>query len=216
MNKILITRPEHDNRTRYLSRWSECIIEEANKKGFTVIDLQGEKATRADFEGRIRKINSALVVLHGHGNERSVTGHDNKSLVTFRENETVLYVRITYAVSCDSAAILGREITDNNGNATYIGYTKSFVFNFNQVHINQPTCDIRAAQFLNASNRVSLSLLKGHTAKEASERSKRAFRQALLVLLSSVASDPRAQEDAKDLYWDMTHQVCLGDGSAKL
>lgn len=215
MNKVLITRPEHDHGTRYLSRWSECIIEEANRKGFTVIDLHGKKATRSDFEGRVRKINPALVVLHGHGNERSVTGHDNKPLVTLGENETVLYDRITYAVSCDSAALLGREIAEK-GSATYIGYTKSFVFNFNPAHINQPTRDTRAAQFLNASNQVALALLKGHTAKEASERSKKAFKQSLLALLSSIASDSCAQEDAKDLYWNMTHQVCLGDGDAKL
>ncbi|MBI2644914.1 hypothetical protein HYW94_01915 [Candidatus Uhrbacteria bacterium] len=215
MSNILITRPEHDHGTRYLSRWSEYIIQEAEKKGHTVIDLHRDKATRADFEGRVKKTNPALVVLHGHGSERSVTGHDNKALVMLGENETVLYDRITYAISCDSAAVLGREVAEK-GNATYIGYTKSFVFNFNPSHINQPTRDSRAAQFLNASNQVSLALLKGYTAKEASDRSRKMFRQAILTLLSSIVSDPCAREDAKDLYWDMTHQVCLGNGEVRI
>jgi hypothetical protein len=216
MNSILITRPEHDHGTRYLSRWSEYVIEAAKKKGLEVIDLHREKAARADFEGRMRKIRPSFVLMNGHGSERCITGHDNEILVTLGENEEMLFSCITYAVSCDSAAELGSAIA-KRARATYIGYTKSFVFNFNPQYLNQPTRDSRAGQFLNASNQVSLALIKGHSAQEASERSKSTFRKALRILLSSKGNDQYdAKEDIKDLYWDMIHLVCLGDGNATL
>ena len=190
-------------------------MDEAKRKGFDVVDLHKEKASRTEFEGRVKKLNPSFVLLNGHGNEQSVTGHDNKPLVTRGENEELLHNRITYAVSCDSAAVLGAEVV-RHGRSTYIGYTKNFVFNLNLSYLSEPTRDTRAAQFLDASNQVPFSLLKGHTAKEASERSKSAFRRALRALLPSFTSDPQAREDAKDLYWNMIHQVCLGEENAKI
>lgn len=215
MSKILITRPEHDPGTRYLSRWSERVIEEARKKNFGVIDLHREKAVRKEFEGRVEKTDPALIILNGHGNESYVTGHDNEVLVQSGENESLLHNRITYAISCDSAAVLGVQCVKQQG-TTFIGYNKSFVFNISQQYLHQPTQDQRAAQFLDASNQVPLSLLKGRTARQASVRSKSLFRDAIRKLLPSITSDPFAREDAKDLFWNMSHQVCLGDQDAHL
>lgn len=215
MIKMLITRPEHDPGTRYLSRWSECIIEEAQKKNFDVIDLYKEKAVRKEFEGRLQKVQPVLVVMNGHGKENCVTGHDNEVLVQCGDNESLLYDRVTYAVSCDCAAVLGVECV-KKGKTTFIGYNKSFVFNFTSQHVRHPTQDQRAAQFLNASNQVTLSLLKGHTAQQSSNRSKSLFRHAIRKLLPSITSDPHAREDAKDLLWDLNHQVCLGNQDARL
>lgn len=209
MSRMIITRPEHDAGTRYLSRWSEEIIEEAKKKGIEVIDLQREKAIRREFEGRVKKFNPEFVLMNGHGSEKSVTGHDNEPLVDQNDNAAILHNRITYAVSCDSAAELGEAVAREKDTA-YIGYKKSFIFNINRNYLHKPTSDGRAAQFLEASNQVSLSLLKGHSAQEASRRSRDMFRKAILKLLPSVLSDPEAREDAKELLWDMTNQVCLG------
>ncbi len=153
--------------------------------------------------------------MNGHGNTDCVTGHNNEVLVKCGDNEALLHNRVTYAVSCDCAAVLGAECV-KKGKTTFIGYNKSFVFNFTPQHVRQPTHDQRAAQFLNASNQVPLSLLKGHTAQQASDRSKSLFRHAIRKLLPSIISDPHAREDAKDLFWDMSHQVCLGDRNAHL
>ena len=38
---LLITRPDHDCTTNYLSKWSKEIIKEGEDKGITVIDLDG-------------------------------------------------------------------------------------------------------------------------------------------------------------------------------
>lgn len=212
--KILITRPEHDPGTRYLSFFTKAVFEEAKKKGFDVIDLHREKAEKKELEGRINKTNPSLIIFNGHGNENAVTGHDNKSLVEKGKNEKLLKKRIIYAVSCDSARGLGSSCADEN--TAYIGYKKSFIFNLDRRYLNRPLDDKRAKKFLNASNQVPLSLLKGHTAKESSQRSKEAFRKEIISLLTSQHSDPNSQEDVRDLFWNMQHQVCLGAQNKKL
>lgn len=60
---FLITRPDHEPTTKYLSAWSEKVIKLAEDKGQKVIDLKSEKATRKEFEGRLSKLNPSLVVL---------------------------------------------------------------------------------------------------------------------------------------------------------
>ena len=212
--KILITRPEHDFGTKYLSFWAKEVIETANKKDFDVIDLHREKAEQKEFEGRVKKTNPSLIILNGHGDENSVTGHDNKVLIEKGENEKLLKKRITYAVSCDSAKNLGKSCADED--TTYIGYEKSFIFNLDRRYLNRPLNDQRAKRFLDSSNQVPLSLLKGHPSKEASERSKEAFRREVGSLLTSLYSDPDSLADAKDLWWDMQYQVCLGAQDKKL
>lgn len=212
--KLLITRPEHDFATKYLSFWAKEVIETANKKGFDVIDLRREKAEQKELEGRINKTNPSLIILNGHGDENSVTGHDNKVIIEKGKNEKLLKKRITYAVSCDSAKNLGESCADSD--TTYIGYEKSFIFNLNVRYLNKPLDDKRAKRFLDSSNQVPLSLLKGHSSCEASERSKEAFRREGGSLLTSLYSDPDSLEDAKDLLWDMQHQVCLGAQDKRL
>lgn len=214
MSKVIITRPEHDPSTRYLSRCSENVIQVAKRKGLEVFDLHKEKAIRKELEGRIKKISPELVILNGHGDSKSVGGHDNHILIKAGENEKILKNRITYAISCKSAKVLGKTCADKK--TTYIGYDEDFIFNGQAKYIQKPLKDKRAAQFLDAANQVTIALLKGHTAKEASDISKNAFRKALKKILPSTSSDPYAREDVRDLFWNMNHQVCLGDQCAKI
>ena len=102
---LLITRPEHDVTTHYLSKWSEKIIKEAKNKGKSAIDLsQGATAYlgyKEDFWFRynVMKISRPLedqtaalflepsnylviALLKGHP-----TGYaNNKSKALFRQN----------------------------------------------------------------------------------------------------------------------------------
>jgi len=214
MSRMIITRPEHDPATRYLSCWSDYIIKAADKKNIEVIDLHKEKAVKKELEGRLRKINPALVVLNGHGSDEYVCGHDNEELINTESNSDLLKGRVTYAVSCNSARKLGKACADKN--TAYIGYDESFVFNVERKYLSQPLRDRRAAQFLQPSNQVPLSLIKGHTAEESSGSSKRLFKETIRKLLPSTNSDPHAREDTTDLFWDMNHQVCEGNGSLRI
>ncbi len=135
-------------------------------------------------------------------------------LIIADSNSDLLKGRVTYAVSCNSAKKLGKACADEN--TAYIGYNESFVFNAERKYLSQPLKDQRAARFLQPSNQVSLSLIKGHTAEESLQSSKKLFREAIIKLLPSVNNDPHDREDAADLFWDMNHQVCEGNGSLRI
>src|SRR3989338_250123 len=118
--RLIITRPQHDITTRYLSSWAGDIIDFAKKKGIGVCDLVREKANRAEFEGRVKKIKPKVIFLNGHGCDDCVTGHDNNVLVSVDKNHNILNNKITYALSCNSGKKLGPKVVEN-GTATYIG-----------------------------------------------------------------------------------------------
>ena len=90
------------------------------------------------------------------------------------------------------------------------------MLNLDRRFFSDPLRDEKAGRFLEPSNKVALSLIKGHTAKEASESSKKAFRNNIISLLTKNNPDVDEIDDAKNLHWNMTHQVCLGNGETKL
>lgn len=214
MNKtLLITRPDHDITTRYLSFWSEKIIKLAVKKNILVLDLKRKKANKKELESRILKMKPLFIMLNGHGGDNCVTGYDNKILIKTRNNEQLLKSKIVYAVSCKSATELGpKSITA--GALIYIGYTGDFIFCHDTHKIARPLDDRIIKLFLEPSNQVAVSLIKGSTGKESSDRSKKFFLRNIQKLLTSEAS-PESNQYAKFLWWDMKHQVCLGDNNAK-
>ena len=146
------------------------------QKGVDVFDLRRASANRKEFEGRVKKLQPRLVILNGHGNERTVAGHDNEPLVQIDDNEELLYGRITYALSCNSAAELGVHCAQHS-RTTYIGYTDKFIFSLTRNTSSRPLEDSRARPFMESSNQVALALLKGHTAAEASQKSKELFKK---------------------------------------
>lgn len=213
MGRLLITRPEHDPTVRYLSRWSEQIIKEAEKKGMEVIDLYREKANRKRFIGTLEKSTPELVVLNGHGNKDFVAGHDDEVILLDSDKKAV-HTKIIFARSCQSAQILGQKAIAN-GAIAYLGYTEDFWLMYNPAKLSRPLKDTTAALFLEPSNYLATTLLKGHSTGAANQRSKAFFRKNIERLL--VAGPLSEDYDAiKLLYWDMTHQVCLGNENATL
>ena len=55
-NSILVTRPDHDTLTNYLSYWSKLVIDEAIKHNIKPLDLAGVKATRKNVTSYIESI----------------------------------------------------------------------------------------------------------------------------------------------------------------
>lgn len=122
---ILITRPEHDITTKYLSKWSEKIIKEAKDKGYSVVDLKGDKATRNRFIGTLEKTSPKLVVLNGHGNDNLVSGHDNEPILN--DSDKAIAGKILYTRACRSARKLGKN-SISSGASAYLGYEEDFIF----------------------------------------------------------------------------------------
>ncbi len=212
--KMIVTRPQHDITTKYLSVWAGEVINFAKKKRIEVIDLFKDKANKNDFAGRVKKLQPDIIFLNGHGNDDCVTGHNDEKLVEVGDNHDILRGAIIYALSCNSGKILGPKVAENN-EATYIGYEDEFIFVGDRNYLSRPQDDPMAKPFMEASNQVMISLLKGNRAGEASEKSKNKFKEHFMKLSSSQA-DPDSLQAAQCLWWNMRNQVCLGNLDAEL
>lgn len=185
------------------------MISEAKAKAIEVFDLTGSKANKKELEGRLKKKQPSLVVLNGHGDDYCVTGQDENPLVEAGVNADILSGTVTYAVSCDSATQLGREV-GAYPESTYIGYEKKFAFVYSHGFFKDPEHDPKAKPFMEFSNQVVRSLIKGHTSEESVNRAKETGLSHLRQLTSSTA-DPDAQMASAFLWRDISHLVVHGD-----
>lgn len=211
---MLITRPNHDYATNYLFAWSKFILDAANKAKTSVVDLIGKRVTRKNFENYVKKLKPNFIMINGHGNNNFVCGQKNEILVKKGDNDNILNNTVVYARSCSSASGLGKACV-KNVNTTYIGYDADFFFMFDEDKLFHPLEDNSAKMFLEPSNYVAISLLKGHTAKEANQRSKDEMRKNILKLLANTATDGD-QSMLPLMISNYNHQVCLGDGNARI
>lgn len=211
---MIITRPNHDNTTNYLFMWSKHILTFAKEANIRIVDVSGKKVTKKVLESYIKKIKPIFIMINGHGNNDCVCGQDDEELVRNGVNETIFKDTVVYARSCSSASGLGQTCAANV-NTTYIGYTGDFWFMFEEEKLFRPLEDQTAEKFLEPSNYVAISLLKGCTAQEANKRSKNMMKQQILKMFASTASSD-AQSMLPLMMWNYNHQVCLGDGNATI
>ena len=210
---MLITRPNHDMPTNYLYYWSQELIDLAKKRGDQVVDLAKKRANAKEFASVIKKVQPSLIVLNGHGNSSIVGGYNDEPLIIAGKNDVLLNKAIVYARSCKSGDKLG-PASIKSGCRAYIGYDDDFVFVTEIDKITRPLEDKTVKFFLEPSNYVVISLLKGHSAKEADIRSKNLLRQNIQRLVTSAAL--REESDLVPyLLWNYTHQVCLGKDQNK-
>lgn len=208
----MVTRPNSDRTTRYISEWAGKVIEMAESKGFGVLDLKGKRANRKEFESMLKKHTPSFIFLNGHGDNEAVTGQNEEVLVQAGVNEKLLRATVVYALACSSGAVLGPKSVESGARA-FIGYRKKFIFFYNPSQRTQPFTDTLARYFLEPSNQVAVSLLKGHNAKTAYENSQRAFQRNIQKLIVSKATGSESAA-IRFLYSNMQYQVCLGDGNA--
>lgn len=215
MNKgILITLPRHDDVTEYLSAFSKEIEQEAAERGIKIKKLKDEGATKNAFEKAVEKLDYSMIVFNGHGTENSIKGYKDEIIVAGGLNENLLKERIVYARSCHAASSLGRLVTLEITNGCFIGYIVPFKFWANSLYTHSPLKDNLARMFLEPSNLVSISLIKGNTAKEANENSKRQILKNIRKLLRNRTNE--SAFIAEDLWNNYEGQVLLGNPSAKL
>ena len=214
MGQLLITRPRHDYATHYLSAWAEKTFEIARAKGYSIIDLRRERANRKEVESILNKRNPEFVVIHGHGSDDWVAGQGNKPLLIAGNNSSLLEGKITYAISCRSARGLGKEVGQYT-NTAYIGYKEDFILVYLEKYRTRPLEDKLAGFFLEPSNLVVTTLLKGHPAKESVLRARQEFLRNIQKLLTS-KTGPDEYSTLRYLVWDMRHLTLCGDESRKL
>lgn len=213
--KILITRPDHDPTTAYLFAWAEPIIDLiSNGQVFRLVDLAKEQANKNNFLSSLKKEKPVFIFLNGHGTGTIVTGYNNEPLVVMGNNEDLFKNKIIYALACKSGRTLGRWLV-GNGTKVYLGYEDDFIFIIDEAQSANPLTDATAKLYLEPSNILVSSLVEGLTAGEAYQKSQNKYQENINSLLTSEAS-PEDKDLVPYLYWDLEHQVCLGDKEAKI
>ena len=208
-NIILITKPEYDDATFYLSKWSEKIIDVAVKSNKTVIQLKKEKVNKTQVEKAIYSRNPYFLILNGHGDETTIYGHKDKPIVKLGENEELLKGKITYSVACNAAFKLGKSCICKN--TYFVGYENKFVFSFDTNSMANPLDDSFARPFFESTNAVPISIIKGKSVKESVEKSKLLFEKWIIHYRNS--SLPEAPYILFMLLWDMENLVVAQNDS---
>ena len=210
---LIITLPRFDQVTEYFYDFSEEIVRSAERKGFKIKKLVAEKANKKEFKKVISKLDYPLVVLNGHGNERSIAGHENKIILKSGENDSLIKDKITYTRACSAADILGKNCV-KKGDGCFIGYRKPFNFLANTEEYASPLKDKTAKLFLEPSNLVPISLIKGNNALHAHENSKKKILKNIVKVIRDGGDDYLAI--AQTLWSNYENQVLEGNELAKI
>ena len=214
MIKCLITRPNHDKVTEYLCDWSNEIIQNRELNYISFLDLQGEDANRERVESYLSKQFPEIVLFNGHGSPTQIFGFKNEVLIGNNINDSLLKDKIIYSLSCSSASVLGQNAV-KKGAKSFIGYKRSFILCTDRNRETTPLKDNIARSFLEPSNRLSISMLKGNSVGDASAKSKEEFKKEILKY-SSTKAMPGAEIITSALLWNMNNQVVLGNKEARV
>ncbi|MDD5527833.1 MAG: hypothetical protein PHO56_02535 [Patescibacteria group bacterium] len=206
-NKLLLTRPNHDQTVRYISTWAERVKNFAEERDFNVLDLKNGRAKRKYLESMLKKQDPSLVFLNGHGDNSVITGQDNEILAAVGDNEKIFDSRVIYSLSCCSGKELGPALVKNGAKA-FIGYKEKFIFVYDEKCRTRPEQDAVVDNFLDPSNQVMISLIKGHTPKDSCLNAKKSFFRNIQKMLSSQSSSLE-NSAVRYLIWDMQNLVCL-------
>ncbi|MBI3190688.1 hypothetical protein HYZ41_03210 [archaeon] len=204
--KILITRPDHDDTTFYLYEWSKEVKNLAEDLGKDVLDLRKERATRKNFESMIMKNNPLLLFLNGHGTCDTLCGYKNETLLDLK-NMHLLKSTIVYARSCRTAQILGFQSVKQNISKAFIGYKNDFIFPYDARKTATPRRDTLCEPILSSSNLVMMSLIRGKSPREAFNISQQSYDFFIRKWINSIEIE--APHVLKFLIWNKVNQVCI-------
>jgi len=209
---LLVTRPNHDEPTNYLYHWSQSVIDETKRKQIPVYDLFGKKAIRTTFISYMQSRHPRLLFFNGHGDAEHILGWDNDILLKATDSNLISQA-IVFARNCDSARTLGPTLV-RKGIAAFIGYTRKFVFFTIKAKVSKPLEDKLARLFLGPSNLIPTTIIKGHSARVAYDRSRQEMIKNFRKMIKSTASFEERYA-SRWLWSDIRSQVLLGDKNAR-
>jgi len=208
---LIITLPQSDDVTEYLTVFSRPIINECKRKAVKFHELKREDVNKKEFERLLKSYDYNFIILNGHGNKDYVTGHQGEKIIIKGENNSLLNKKITYARSCWAAAGLGNCYSkDKRG--CFIGYNIPFMFLMDTTRATNPIKDKIAEIFFKTSNCVPIGIIKGQTAEHANENSKKAMLKGIKKAL--IKRDKDSQAIAEILWNNYSAQVLLGNKNA--
>jgi len=201
---LIITCPEYDDATAYLKFYSKEIIDEALSKLLKVKSVEDKELNEKDFSQILNKIDYKLVVLNGHGSSNAIWGYKDNYIIKLGKNDSLLKERIVYARSCNAGELLGLKCMEGTKDGCFIGYNLPFIFYMDARWTTKPSNDNVAKIFLEPSNQIPISILKGHQASDAHEKAK----EHMLKNMKKIVAGP--QNDESTLYLEALWNNYLG------
>ena len=214
MISLLLTRTNCDDVNVYLYHYSKHILDFASKKNIKWKDLKNNENNRDVLSSSIKKLKPRLIVFNGHGDKNTIWGHKENILIKEGDNEDLLKNKIVYARSCNAAISLGRSAI-KEGTEAFIGYDGPFALCTIPYKECSPGEDEVAKLFLNPSNLIITSLLKGNNVEEANEKSINLMKKEILKLQSQSGIEG-SQHIIPFLKWNMLVQIPLGNLNAQI
>lgn len=209
--RLLVTRPEHDDTTKYLSCYAKLVIKYADDNDIAVKDFEAGTVTRKEVTKFIEKQHPRLLFLNGHGDEDSIEGEKGERIFKKDTNDTLLKDKITYARACYAAISLGKKCVEFGENTCFIGYNIPFSFWIDESWSANPLKDKTASLYLEPSNELVKFLIKGDKVKEAVEKSQNLIIKNMGKLLKQ-KREPWAVQKLKVLWNNYEgREVCGND-----
>jgi len=201
MSKMMFVRPIncHDCEHGYYALGH--MVEYAQTKGLTVIDIQAQDANQGPVWQAMETHDPGSIYCFGHGNNCIYTG-DSEEMIFDCNNCTPLNGRITYFLSCLTGNGLGPAIM-NAGAAAYAGFVVSWTWVLTGGGpTGDPYNDPYARGFFESANELWRGIIDGKTIHEASAQSVDKYNEWIDYWLYQNPTDPGAQECIKYLVKD--------------
>ena len=208
---ILITNPNYDDTTGYLYYYTKKLLKFIELKGIKHIEVKRPKLRRGEVENYIIKNKPSLILLNGHGDDKTVYGDRingvEEPIIEEGKNHLLLQGKLVYARSCWAARSLGKKCTYDGG--CFIGYDVPFQFWVDE-RMSIPPKDKTAELFLELSNLLAKTLIKGNSAIEAVRKSREKSKENIMSLLKK-KKEPGTMSKIMVLWNNMQGQKILGD-----
>jgi hypothetical protein len=208
----LFSRPDSDITLSYLFFYSKEIVKLSQDLGYITLNKEKNEANQKNIFSLIKTKKPNFIMFNGHGSPKEIFGHGNELIVN-TENAGVLKDAITYSLSCSSAQILGPESV-LKGARCFVGYETDFAFGKDPDSEASPRHDRIAKLFLEPSNILVSSLLRGNSVQQAVEKAKSKMLENVWHL-NTTKSFPEAIHYAPFLFGNYLGLVAHGnqDGS---
>ena len=216
-NSLLVTRPAYDDATSYLYHYAGEVINYAREKDINVLDLERPRLTKKNFTKIVSDKNPYVIFFNAHGDSTCIYGDkidaDEEILIEENVNHDLLNNKVVYARACYAGASLGEACVKIGG--CFIGYESPFTFWIDANWSATPLKDETAKLFLEPSNMIVLSLLKGNSVREAVEKSVNLTKKNIMKLMSD-QKEPGYMASIMALWSNLEGQVVLGDKDMKM
>ena len=211
---MLITLPDFDITTSYVSVWSEDIIRIAEKNGIDVVPVRGDRVTKSHITSDIESKNPSFMAFNGHGSEVCIAGQNNEPLITLGENDRLLDSRIVHALTCSSAYKLGKKCKAK----AFIGYDGIFWLYMDGNRVSRPLSDMKVKPILESALEAPRQIAKGESAGNAFAKSQETYKKFIdhMTLSSSEHTAEELQVILPFLHSNKGCQRIFGDREARI